>query len=264
MSDLTTPNTLFLSSAARNNHHQLSPIHSYFKGRIAYRSSELNRPQNYEKFLLNEKFRAEIVSFMKNADIGIDDIRVEEEDLDEKHLAIHRDLEELFSKHLSSFPQLSEKDKLRKILFSHKSADGSNVDLDMELESRGTITLLNLLGPALDALANGKLLVVDELDSSVHPLLSRRLVHLFNAIADRTNRGQLIFTTHDTNLLDKKVLRRDQIWFTEKSKDGATCLYPLSDIKTRKGDNFEKGYLSGRYGAIPYLGTFDSANELVG
>jgi AAA15 family ATPase/GTPase len=108
------------------------------------------------------------------------------------------------------------------------------------------------------ALNSGGLMVVDELEASLHPLLGLAIIGLFNSPKTNSRHAQILFTTHDTNLLGntlgEPLLRRDQIWFTEKEKDGATRLYPLTDYKPRKSENLERGYLQGRYGAIPYLG----------
>ena len=106
-------------------------------------------------------------------------------------------------------------------------------------------------------LERGALLIIDELEQSLHPMLARKIVELFNDRATNPKNAQLLFTTHDTHLLGTvagdPILRRDQVWFTEKD-DGATRLYPLTDYAPRKGENLERGYLQGRYGAIPFLG----------
>jgi AAA15 family ATPase/GTPase len=117
----------------------------------------------------------------------------------------------------------------------------------------GTIAFLCLLEPVFPALAKGGVVCVDELDDSLHPLLAMELIRQFNDVKSNPAGAQLIFNTHDTNLLSAGVLRRDQIWFTEKQPDGASQLYPLSDFKPRMHENIENGYLQGRYGAIPFL-----------
>ncbi len=123
-------------------------------------------------------------------------------------------------------------------------------------ESAGTQKFFALTGPLLDVLANGHVLVADELDSQLHPALVCYIVQLFNS-SQNSSRAQLLFNTHDTNLLGADLFRRDQIWFTEKDRYGAATLYSLADFQTttvRKGDNFERSYLQGRYGALPFLG----------
>lgn len=124
-------------------------------------------------------------------------------------------------------------------------------------ESEGTKQFFSLIGPFLEALENGSVVIVDEIDIKLHPLLSQRLVSLFNSKETNPKGAQLIFATHDTNLLDAHIFRRDQIWFTEKDKNGASTIYPLTDYKPRNDTNLEKNYIAGKFGGIPYLGDFD-------
>lgn len=127
------------------------------------------------------------------------------------------------------------------------------------MESAGTQKLFMLAGPIVDTLTLGKILVVDELDAKMHPLISQYLVGLFNNPEKNRNNAQLIFTTHDTHLLSSSILRRDQIWFTEKNEKEETDIYSMMDIllpdgaKPRSDSNLEKNYILGRYGAIPYI-----------
>ena len=128
-----------------------------------------------------------------------------------------------------------------------------------EKESSGTRKLFDMSGPIFDTLEKGTLLVVDELDAKMHPLISQQIIRLFNSPATNPRNAQLIFTTHDTHLLSTKMLRRDQIWFTEKNRSEQTDLYCLTDIvlpdgtKPRNDANYEKNYIAGRYGAVPYI-----------
>ncbi len=126
-----------------------------------------------------------------------------------------------------------------------------------ENESEGTIKYFSLAVPVIDALDSGKRLIVDELDSRLHPLLVRRLVSLFNSAEVNRHGAQLIFTTHDTNLLGAGMFRRDQVWFVQKDNIGATELYSLAEYKVRSTAAFEKEYLQGRYGATPILGDLE-------
>lgn len=126
-------------------------------------------------------------------------------------------------------------------------------------ESSGTNKLFDLSGPIFETLYTGAVLVVDELDAKMHPLISQYIIELFNSPVTNPKNAQLIFTTHDTHLLSQKILRRDQIWFTEKDSREQTDLYSLMDIvlpdgtKPRNDANYEKNYVAGRYGAIPYI-----------
>ena len=128
-------------------------------------------------------------------------------------------------------------------------------------ESQGTQKLFEIAGPLFDSLKSGRLLIIDELDAKMHPLISQHVIKLFSNEKTNPHHAQVLFTTHDTNLLSSHLLRRDQIWFTElKIDDRSTELYSLAEIRNiRKDDNFGKGYISGRYGAIPML-NIDFAN----
>ena len=128
-------------------------------------------------------------------------------------------------------------------------------------ESEGTKKFFNYSSIFLEALKTGKALILDEFDAKFHPLLSRKIVELFNSKANKAN-AQLFFVTHDSNLLDAKLLRRDQIYFAEKNKQGETSIYSLVDLQGVRNDaSFEKDYIKGKYGAIPFLGNFEELFE---
>jgi uncharacterized protein len=137
-------------------------------------------------------------------------------------------------------------------MFQHVTKNGSAA-FGFEDESGGTQKLFALAGPLFDILKNGSVLIVDELNRGLHPLLVRQLVALFQNPASNPHGAQLLFTTHETNLLDPDFLRRDQIWFTEKNAEQVSALFPLTEFTPRKNEAFESGYLSGRYGAVPIL-----------
>lgn len=130
---------------------------------------------------------------------------------------------------------------------------GMNLPLEPEQESNGTRAYLALLGPVVSLLKNGRALLAGELDTSLHPLMAAQIIKLFNNPASNPRSAQLIFNTHDTNLLSSGDLRRDQIWFTEKDSAGSSHLYPLTDFEPRRQKNLENGYLQGRYRAIPFI-----------
>lgn len=140
---------------------------------------------------------------------------------------------------------------------------GKIVDLvlldKLKNESEGTNKIIDLSGPIFDTLKLGKALIIDELDAKLHPLITMRIVELFNNPESNPNNAQLIFATHDTNLLGEELFRRDQIWFTEKDDQEQTDLYSLYDFnlpdgsKVRNDSNLEKNYIRGRYGAIPFI-----------
>jgi uncharacterized protein len=151
-----------------------------------------------------------------------------------------------------------------RILLQHKSSE-PDAWLPLEEESQGTQQLFRVAPLVITALERGQLLLIDELEASFHPLLALQIVRTFNDPVKNPRNAQLLFTTHDTNLLGTTLgepsLRRDQVWLTEKKPEGSTVVYPLTDYKPRKAENLERGYLQGRYGAIPFLGDLVKVDE---
>jgi hypothetical protein len=233
---LTRPNSLFLSAAAQNNHEALSPVYRWFSRSLSFvvggRSLTNQRARTlYSDADLQQK-SARLLSL---ADLGITDLSVQEVEEAKTLVANALSLGESF-----------------KIQFLHRIGDAT-LPFNASQESMGTVAFLCLLEPVIRALNVGGVVCVDELDRSLHPLLAIELIRQFSDTKHNSASAQLIFNTHDTNLLSAGVLRRDQIWFTEKGQAGATHLYPLTDFKPRKQENLENGYLQGRYGAIPFL-----------
>lgn len=210
--------------------------------------------------MIEDRNRDEIIQLIKKLDLGVSDVRVEQIQLDTDSLfnGIQSDLSKNIAKIESSHTSINT---------IHKKFDNdgnyiSTEKFDIEKqESEGTQKVFALAGLLVDTLKFGKVLVFDELDARLHPLISCAIVNLFNSNQTNPNNAQLIFMTHDTNLLSNKLFRRDQIWFTEKNKYGATDLYSLAEYKVRNDASFESDYIKGRYGAIPYIGNL---NSLVG
>ncbi len=136
----------------------------------------------------------------------------------------------------------------------HIGEDGDEYLLDLYNESEGTIKSISIYINAMVAIKNGKSIFIDELNAKLHPLLLKFIIDLFNNKSNQ--QAQLIYTTHDTTLLDKRFFRRDQIWFVEKNEYGHSKLTALSDFKVRTDASFEKDYLSGVYGGIPFIQEF--------
>lgn len=177
----------------------------------------------------NPVMKQRIVEFSQFADFGIDDIRKVDNTI------------------ISSHQQYDETGKATKtVTFPFRKN-----------ESEGTIKYFSLAYPIMDALDHGKRLVIDEFDSKMHPLLTSRIIGLFNSRTTNPRNAQLIFTTHDTNLLNAELFRRDQVWFTQKDSLGASELYSLAEYKVRNSAPFEKEYLMGKYGGIPVVGQFE-------
>jgi hypothetical protein len=251
ISSLTRPNSLFLSAAAQNNHEMLSRVHAWFSRQLLLadfpaRSALASRVGERCR---DAEYRAKVYAILQAADLGISGIEVVEEEPDDSNT-----LGRAFGKIFAFFS--SNTGDVRLI---HRGERGATVALPFSEESQGTRTLFALAGAIVETLAAGGTLVVDELDRSLHPQLAMSIVQLFNSPATNPDGAQLIFNTHDTNLLDTDVLRRDQIWFTEKGNDGATRLFPLTDFRARKYENLERGYLQGRYGGVPSVRAPDLA-----
>jgi AAA15 family ATPase/GTPase len=250
---LTRSNSLFLSVAAQNAHKQLMPIYTFFQNIHFNSGTENSAGDAFTTFARGEIDRR-IVSFLAHADIGIVDYKFEDRLSDSDSSAIINEIFDVLKKHYNSSDLNFNVNDLaiKQISLGHRTEEGSHRFLELRMESSGTLRLLILLKNIFVALDQGSVAIIDELDASLHTLLSERIITLFNSKKMNPRGAQLIATTHDTNLLRGNVLRRDQIWFVEKNKNGATVIYPLTDIKTRNSDNIEKGYLQGRFGAIPF------------
>lgn len=257
--NLTRPDSLFLSAAAQNNHEKLLPIYNWFANELTFRSGLGNRTspdRTLELCMESEKTRSTVLRLLAAADLGIVDMEVEEEEPDAKMNAFAEKLQALFREYApdtSNVPQKAESLARKTVALRHKTTRDAAIAIPMKYESAGTLTYLAMLGPAIEVLESGGVLCLDELDASLHPLLVAEIVKIFNRAEYNPRGAQLVFTTHNTELLGADILRRDEIWFTEKDDAGATRLYPLSDFKPRKEENLQRGYLQGRYGATPFI-----------
>lgn len=255
---LMRANSLFLSVAAQNAHPQLTEVFGFFQNVLRF---ELEG--EVEPAAISARYKGgidpRVVRFLRAADAGIVDAELETTPTDDKARSLISEVMEVVRKFSDSKVEVNAPDftDVVRVRLAHVSVGGNPTFLNLQRESRGTLRLLALLSPVLHALDSGLTLVVDELDSSLHTLLAIELVRLFSSHGTNPKGAQLIASTHDTNLLRGGVLRRDQVWFTEKNDAGETCVYPLSEIATRKTDNLEKGYLQGRFGAVPFLGGVD-------
>lgn len=243
--DATRANSLFLSMAVLLNSEQLKPIYDWFHTEMVVINETSTLNQDFSvKRLQESDGKAEICEFLTAADISISEIDVVTQKKSGHIVTFNGEVET---------PSIKKEDKdVQELRFKHETEEGDAI-FELADESTGTRNLLFLAGPVLDILRKGRTLIVDELDTSLHPLLVRRLVELFNNPSSNPSNAQLIFSTHDTSLLDNTLFRRDQIWFVEKDKSQASSLYPLSDFSPRKNEAFEIGYLTGRYGALPFF-----------
>ncbi|EOX3354466.1 ATP/GTP-binding protein, partial [Vibrio cholerae] len=245
-------NSLFLSTAVQLNSDQLKPAFNWFKEKL--RPTNVSRwgPTFTASRCEDEGSKEQILDFLQAADFNIHDINIEKEKFDPNSLP------DDFPDELKETLMREMKDKeIIEIKTIHKTKTGKLVPLDFTDESDGTQKFFSFVGPWLDVLKNGYILVVDELHDNLHPKMVKHLVSLFHNKETNPKNAQLIFTTHETSILNQDVFRRDQIWFCEKDNNQETTLYPLTDFSPRKEkENLELGYLSGRYGALPFVRAF--------
>jgi hypothetical protein len=246
--NLTRKNSLFLSAAAQNNHEALLPVYKWLSGLLFVIGDRARYRMHTASLCAESDFRSNVAKLVAFADLGITDLEVKEERLRPEVREIMSAIKSILK--ADQAEPIPETDTELRLM--HQFGD-KTVPLPLDDESAGTIAYLSLLGPVVKALRKGIPLLVDELDASLHPLLAIELIRLFNSPSSNPNGAQLIFNTHDTNLLSSGVLRRDQIWFTEKGQDASSHLFSLSDFKPRRQENIENGYLQGRYGAIPFI-----------
>jgi len=242
----TRSNALFLSMAVQLNSDALRPIFDWFARQLVIFNEQAGlSPQVSLQRLKDHKGRKEICDFLTSADISIADIEVVTNKVPSQ--SVHVDLV------AGKTEMRAEEVEENKLLFRHVTENGEAV-FDLMDESNGTRNLLFLSGPVLEVLTNGQVLVIDELDTSLHTLLVRELVRLFHSPDANPRGAQLVFTTHDTSLLDAhELFRRDQIWMVEKDRDQASSLVALAEFSPRKGEALERGYLMGRYGGVPFI-----------
>ena len=263
ISDKTRSNALFLSVVAQFNGKNSGKILLWFSKTLQLISGL--QDTQYRKETLdsfdNAGQRHDIIEFIKKLDLGILDIvRI--------NTSVVFSLSDYTAKYGGSYSSLYPNSEIKTTVYTfHPKYDADGKQTSMELfdiekhESEGTNKLFALAGILLDTLRTGKILLIDELDARLHPLITRELICLFNSNETNPHNAQLIFTTHDTNLLSSKTFGKDQIWFTEKDNKGATDLYSLVEYKVGKNASFERDYIMGKYGAIPFIGNF---KELIG
>jgi uncharacterized protein len=259
-------NALFLSLANQIGEEVCGKIVQFFtKKCVAEGWLDMEKGQKMtEAFLEKKEYTSEINALLQKSDTGIEGIKFRHEAI-EKTRQILSETGNTFTSHNTkrhTEESLQIYNNLTRLLSTHVIFnDGKpvgKVDIPfLVMESHGTQKLFAFAGICFDVLKHGKVLVMDEMEANFHPLITQSIVNLFQSPETNPKNAQLIFVTHDTNLLDSKRFRRDQIWFVEKDRYGASHLYSLAEFKgVRKDDDFEKNYIEGRYGAIPYLGDF--------
>lgn len=248
--DSTRKDALFLSTAVQLNSTQLLPIFQWFQKRLVIILGPTGFNAGLTLKLLNEPGGKErLLPFIQEADFSIADVEVQREPIKPEHMVFQQGLP--FNIPLIDSSGPNEPPMVANVMFSHRSKDP--VQIGLSDESNGTQNLFRNAGAWLNVFSNGEVLLVDEIDSSLHPLLVRFLIKRFHSAKTNPCKAQLICTTHNTTLLSQDIFRRDQIWFVEKNEDFASSCYPLTDFSPRKDEIIEKWYMRGRYGALPIL-----------
>ena len=261
LKSITRPNALFLSVSAQFNGEIATKLLEWFKSFNLISGLK----DDYARFTLNkvagdETFKNRVLNILTMADVGIKDLSVKETVLNKEEIP------ERIKKKINNINELKKIAQIE-LLTSHTQYDAHkqetqtvNFNLDLQ-ESQGTQKLFALAGPILDSLDYGKILIIDEFESRLHPNLQKLIIDLFHSPRFNKTNAQLIIATQNTRLLSEDMFRRDQIWFVEKDQYGVSNLYSLYDFKDkgkiRKDESFEKNYLLGKYGAVPNLTELD-------
>lgn len=253
----TRPNALFLSVVAQFNGPIAQKLVGWFRrlGIISGVNDMGMLPFTLTQ-LMEEEHSQSIKQLICRLDLGIGDLQVEKAAHSKPQLPdeMPEDIRQAFLTIMNA--SNGENFTVHTI---HARYDDAGNPAGQELfeleehESEGTQKLFAMSGPLLDTLQDGDVLVIDELDARLHPKMTREIIKLFNHKITNPNGAQLVFNTQDTNLLDNSLFRRDQIWFVEKDQKGASHLYSLAEFKVRNDKDYERGYIQGQYGAIPYL-----------
>lgn len=255
---LLRDNSLLLSVAGAADDERLGPLFRWFLRnlRLAESSNRAARAVRTAELIAEHDTKERVMSLVRAADLGVCDI--ERTTLDpEMADRLQRALRVIRGE--DGDPEASDDDIDiafgDSVRLKHRGPDG-DVELEPEFESQGTMVWVGLIGPVIDALDGGHLLLADELDASLHPYLVELLVGMFQDPELNPRCAQLIFNAHDISVLgdsEQNVLGRDQVWFTKRAPDGATAVYPLVDFRPRRDEALGRRYLQGRFGAVPVV-----------
>lgn len=245
----TRDNALFLSVAVMNNFEPMKEPFNWIRRNFRVADIDGVLSGRFTSRQMQAGWSAEILELMQAVDLRISDIVVEEKE----YKLPARMAEYIVEEKMEAMRAMAVKSKTYSVKTIHKLKDGSFFELNMSDESEGTQIIYALAGPIIDVLKGGYTLFVDELHNSLHPLALRYIIGLFQDPVKNPDGAQLIFTSHETSVMAKNFLHKDQIWFLDRDESQATHLYPLSDFNVRDGDAFQKAYLDGRYGGLPVI-----------
>ena len=248
--EFTRANALYLSTAVKLNDQQLAPIYAWFTEQLQLfnLAADGGMDGGFTATLLRKELPLgrQVINLLRHADFGVCSARACEKPWQRNDFPEGMPPEVI---------EALKKQTRLDVSLAHRAARQSTVELPWDTESAGTHRFFCLAGPWLDLLANGHVVCVDELDTSMHPLMVFELLKLMFSVEHNPKGAQILFTTHNPLLLDPTLMRRDQVWFADKKETGESFLYPLTDYKPRKGESLVRGYLSGRYGAVPFIPT---------
>ena len=251
------PHVPLLSVAGAAAFEPLAPLFAWFQNNLHFneRADREGRVVRTVELLEQQRDRERVLALLRAADLGIVDAVRDPVDPEVQERA--REASRVWRRSEASADGEDEEEyPLDDSIQLIHSGPWGNVELSRLHESMGTLVWVGLIGPVLDALERGSVLLVDELDASLHPHLVRDVIWLFQSPRTNPSAAQLIFNAHDVTLLgDSKdrALERDQIWITEKQSDGVTTVYPLSDFRPRHDEAIERRYMQGRYGGVPII-----------
>lgn len=251
----TRDNALFLTVASQWNVKKAHDIVKWVRNfQIIHGLSNSRFPKATIDFLRDEKTAFLIKELIKKVDLGIDDIVIQETEIEEKARFVKTGKDSYTVRMAKEPPAIYT---IHKKFNSKNEPIGTSNFLLSEQESEGTNKYFKLIGRLLFAIQNDYLVIIDEFDARLHTLLSKAIIRLFNSSLS-TSKSQIFVASHDTALLDNRLLRRDQIYFVSKNKYGASEVTALVEYKTRKESPYDKNYLEGKYGAIPFIEEFES------
>ncbi len=270
----TRANQLFLTEAYGKNIKIFEPVIHWFREHLTIIRTVKS---NSLRTISNDKYFLDYISnFLQIADTGIKSIKYQTEEFDSnRHLSkfpeeFRKKINEDLAKKdpqlivignqnsrmvISNIPENNKSPTLSRLMTEHTRSDGKMILFELESESDGTRQLIDLVPMLIDVWKKDRVFVIDELERSLHPQISRLFIKAcLESVKEKKALGQFIATTHDTNLLDRNLLRRDEIYFMEKDLAGGSHLTSLAEYKINEGLNYENGYLNGRFGAIPFIG----------
>lgn len=254
LQEKTRENSLFLSVGPQFNHPDLTIVYNWFKTNLRFINLGIEwglTPTFTARQFTNDQYYSKLLNLLRSADIGVSSAKIQEKEMTEE------EIKRLYPSSVLTDKEKANQLRTRKrieINLIHKAEGIEPVVFDFDNEeSAGTRRFFALIGPWMDILDHGYTVFIDEIETSLHPMLVKELLKLLLCNKNNPKGAQIVFTTHNPILLDGSLVRRDQVWFTEKAPSGATHLYPLTDYQPRSGEALAKGYIAGRYGAIPFI-----------